>query len=82
MLRLSCRTTIQVIEEDATDTARLASMLQPELKQRYFRAEYARLEGELVKELQEGATITPENLDDFFAAVLATAPPPSEHESP
>ncbi|UCF34818.1 MAG: peptidylprolyl isomerase [Phycisphaerales bacterium] len=56
--------------------------LQPELKQRYFRTEYARLEGELVKELQEGATITPENLDDFFAAVLATAPPASEHESP
>jgi peptidyl-prolyl cis-trans isomerase SurA len=56
--------------------------LQPELKQRYFRTEYARLEGELVKELQEGATITPENLDDFFAAVLATAPPASEHRSP
>jgi hypothetical protein len=56
--------------------------LQPELKQRYFRTEYARLESEVVKELQEGATITPENLDDFFAAVLATAPPPDEYESP
>ena len=48
--------------------------VQPELKERYFRATHQRLIGQLLNRLQAKASIEPANLELFHAAVVAAAP--------
>lgn len=48
--------------------------LQPELKQRYFREHYRRMESEIIQNLHERAHVQPTNLRRFLDAVIATAP--------
>ncbi len=48
--------------------------LQPQLKQRYFRQEYLRMESTLIQGLQENAHVLPTDLRRFLEAVVTTAP--------
>ena len=51
--------------------------VQPELGEIYHRAMFNQLVNERVAELREKATIEPADLDTFYRALLAAAPPPS-----